>query len=162
MSTPSTPLSPDDGSQENITIADPRAQTSQPYLLTALMAGFTLFLLMRGLFQVPFAFSLNISLVAGAVTYLMLITKQPPLSANIIAIVATELGALYSLPQFIYTLAGKNLLWFSMLLWSVIFAGLLGWLLGFWLKVDDYPQYVIPICFLSTFVLVNILSVFIL
>lgn len=156
-----TPLSPDDDQQQEVTLSDQREKQGQPYGVTAVMIALLLLLLLRGFAAWPAILVVNLAIVGGALAYFVLLAAHPRLPAFILCLAGAELGMLYSLPVgLVYVLAWHNLAGFTVLVWCLVFAGIIGTALANWLDVDARPLDVILTAFLTMFVFIGLLFTF--
>jgi len=150
-------LSPDDHQQPAVALYGRHAPVAQPYLLASLMVGGLVLLL--GRLCAPFLYLWSVW--AGAALIVLLVYNllhllQVRLPIGMLCVVAAELGCLLSLP--ISTLHGAmhDLTKLSLLLAQIICAGVIGAFLAWSLSADRYPNLVIGISFLGTFVVMSL------
>lgn len=166
MSTPMS-LSPDEHEQTDVSAMEP-AQSRAPYGMAAVMFGMctlpvALWYLLRWepwsrlLDSWQFITLLDIPIIVTAAAYYLMMSARPRLPLLGMAILAAELGMLYSLPgrDVMFTFWTSPDQFFSFLAW-VILAGIVGLLIGRSFSVERRPQLVIALSFLFMFVFVGL------
>lgn len=157
-----TPLVPDDRPPLTVDLPVRNAQAAQPYGMAALEIGLLLLLVTKiALPGQPLSIHLAFAGTATVLCYLAFISARPKLPLLSLVVGACELGLLYSLPsQLIFSLSTiKGPLLASLVAW-LVFTGILGLFLGILLAVERFPQQVIIVAFLTVFVVMNALFMF--
>ena len=126
-----------------------------------MVIGLCVLLLLRGV--MPHArpsILLSLTLILGVSSYLLLSGLRPRLPLLFFAVIAAELGLLYSLPyQLLYGVMWHDIWLMLDVLTLTLMALFFALLLGVWLEMKQYAAEVIGLCFLVMFVFVNLVYI---
>ena len=151
-------LTPDEDGRAHLDLGRRNAQVAQPYgvasLLLALAAMLAARLVFRSLPGWPFWLGAAVLWVA---IYYILIALQPTLPLIVLAILASELGLLLSLPAHeVFLASWQELMPVTQLATRMICAGVVGAFTAWAFSVERYPDLVLAICFLLMFVVAGL------
>lgn len=148
------PLTPDEEQQSAMQMPGRRTVTGQPYALAAVIVGLLLLLVLRGLLS---RFSglmiVNAAILVALLAYSALLLTHTKLPLRALAVLASVLGALYSLPAGMVYYSWGNPPLLALFVWWIVLAGIVGTIISYWLKVDEQPVQVFAINFLVMFVI---------
>ena len=152
-------LSPDDPEYATVELPRRREQIEQPYALAALMVGVIVLLAAKFIARTwpNWPFWAAAALIATFV-YNIFIIVRPRLPLMLLAVIASELGLLLSMPSVsLFVTPWSDPTELGRFISCLIIAGVAGAFAAWALSVDRYPSLVIAINFLLMFVIVGFL-----
>lgn len=160
-------LTPDDEQPRPVLFEDDQPEQWQPYAYVAIYAALLLMLGLRlvadKLFfnrQLIFLMRVNFAVICALAVYLTLTILRPRINLLLTSVVGAILGAWYGLPaQLIYRDAWHDPRHFASLVLYTVMAGVAGLFIGRAFGVEREPKLVVPISFLSVFVIANLYSI---
>ena len=162
MSIPSpTPLTPDDDSS-GVTLAKDRRPLAEvprvhpPYGLEAALLALLLLICLRAS-SLSGLTDLLLAAVCGVIVYLVLLASKPPVPVHLLSVIAGVSGMLYGLPDVLIYHQRWGIGSFP-LLFGLLLAGLVGWLLSHSWDEPEHPGYALTASFLGMFVLANLMT----